>query len=57
MISKRTTRLAIEALEYRRRNYASGHNACQNGFDVVWTKRDSKKYVELSEAIKELKEK
>ena len=54
MTRKKAIRLAINAIRHRRQRFSVGYNAYQYGDDSVWAERDFKKYVELSEAIKEL---
>ena len=48
---KKAIKLAVDALERRRRMFATGHNAYLAGYDSVWTEREHKKYVELCDAI------
>jgi hypothetical protein len=45
-------RLAIDALkDYRRRNFAIGHNLFIRGIDMISTKRDHESYMRYSAAI------
>jgi hypothetical protein len=45
-------RLAIDALkDYRRRNFAIGHNLFIRGIDMISTKREHESYMRYSAAI------
>jgi len=48
---KKAVRLAVDALERRRRKYSVGYHAYEDGYDSVWAEREHKKYVELCDAI------
>ena len=55
MTRNKAIKLAIDALERRRRVYAVGHSACKDGKSCfIFCEHDHKKYNELSEAIEEL---
>jgi hypothetical protein len=47
-------RIAIKAMEFRKRRYAVGHNSYLAGYRSKFTENDHKKHQELNEAIKEI---
>ena len=54
MTRKKAMRIAIKAMEFRKRRYAVGHNSYLAGYRSKFTENDHKKYLELTEAIKEI---
>lgn len=56
MKKSRAIKLAIEALEYRRRLWAAGYNTYKRGYRDIWVVRDYKKYQDMTAAIEVLEE-
>jgi hypothetical protein len=55
MTRKKAIRIAIQAMEEKRKEFTFGHNAYLLGLTAKFIEKDHKKYLELSEAIELLK--
>ena len=51
MTPKKARKMAVDAMECRRRAFNIGYYAYLGGYKSIWTERDYKKYMEMSEAI------